>query len=274
MKKLLLLFCLTIFILSVKISFADTTQINAGVLPSVWYSSININDQDLIKIFGAIQNHSDINFSGVVSIFVDGEITSKVNFTALQNSLTEISGPWKTLAGSHSVQLIITDISVNSGTTSDSFGTSTLLSFESDKTTLSIVKPVTLQDVEQKTQELAQNTVDTISTIANNLADKIETLKQPVISDTNTLSNGPVSVNKNSSVNQSNTAKTATNSAGQVLGAETKYQATSTSGIFKYPIVTTIYNKTIDFISLMVRNWQITIFVFVILFIIFRYFIF
>ena len=68
--------------------------------------------------------------------------------------------------------------------------------------------------------------------------------------------------------------KTADKMVGKVLGAETKYQASSTnSGIFKYPVVTTIYNKIIDFLSMIVRNWQITLFVIIILFIIIKYFI-
>ena len=272
MKKYLLLISLIIFTLSVKTSFADSDQINASVLPSVWYSSANINDQDLIKIFGAVQNHSDVDFSGVISIFVDDQTNSKVSFTSKQDSLTEISGPWKALVGKHSVQLVITKISLDSGTASTTFSTSSLLSFESEKTSLSISKPITLQSVEQNVQQIAQNTLENINTAANNLADSIETLKKP---ETNNVK----AVNQNNTASQNKVAtdaatKNDTKMVGKVLGAETKYQTSSTnSGIFKYPLVTTIYNKIIDFLSIIVRNWQITLFVIIILFLIIRYFI-
>ena len=277
MNRILLYIFVVIIIFSAKISFADSGQINAGVLPSVWYSSLNVNDQDSIKIFGAVQNHSDTDFSGVISIFVDDKLNSSVNFISNNNSLTEVSIPWKATEGKHSLQLKITKISFADTGTTTAFSTSSLLSFESDATTLSITKPITLQTVTDSAKEIALNTVDKIDTAANTLADKIDALKKPeVISSVATPSE--VTSAKSNSIAADNTGpastKTADKMVGKVLGAETKYQASSTnSGIFKYPVVTTIYNKIIDFLSMIVRNWQITLFVIIVLFIIIKYFI-
>ncbi|MFA6227039.1 MAG: hypothetical protein WC631_00970 [Candidatus Paceibacterota bacterium] len=258
MKRALLYIWFISIIFLTREVFANTNQINAGILSSVWYSSININDQDLVKIFGAIQNHSDITFSGIASIFVDDELNSKVNFTSTKDSLLEISGPWKALEGRHSVQIKITEI--------NGVSTSSLLSFESDRTSLSITKPITLEVVKENTQKIAENVVQKIDVVANALADKIETYKKPEVASQSVVASDP-------STGQTATTKTNSEMVGQVLGAETKYQASSSGGLFKYPIVTNIYNKMIDFFSMIVRNWQITLFVIIILFIIIRYFI-
>ena len=50
-----------------KISAAETTtptQINARILPLIWYSTLSINDGDSIKIYAGIQNNSDLDFTG------------------------------------------------------------------------------------------------------------------------------------------------------------------------------------------------------------------
>ena len=57
-----------------------TTTINARILPTVWYSSLSVNDGDSIKIYAGIQNNSGINFIGTASFLVDDKEISKVSF--------------------------------------------------------------------------------------------------------------------------------------------------------------------------------------------------
>ncbi len=38
-------------------AFAQYEKINAGILPSTWYSEVNILENQNVKVFAGIQNH-------------------------------------------------------------------------------------------------------------------------------------------------------------------------------------------------------------------------
>ena len=266
-RILTIIFPLIIFTTFSSILFAQSVKINAGILPSVWFSSLNVQDKENIKIYGGIQNHSSLSFSGVASILVDNAEKSKVDFVSDAGSLIEIGDVWNSTGGTHSAQIKIISAKAMSNS-SPGFSTSSLLLAESDKVSFSVEKIITADDVKNTAKDIALSVVNGIDNVANTLADKVELLKKP---DQN------VSVTKATSKNQSASIKTAdkgtTYTGGKVLGAETKYQATSNTGIFKYPFVTSAYNMLIDFLSMIIRNWQITLFVIIILYILIRYFV-
>jgi len=251
MKKTILTIFLISLIFSAKVSLAQAEQINAGVLPSVWYSAITINDQDSIKIYGAIRNNSTTSFSGTASFIVDDELNSKVNFTSEKNSLIEINSPWKATNGRHSVQIRITNI--------NNVSTSSLISFESDNVNLSINKKITIEDVKNTAEKVALSVVDTIDKYTSVFADKIEDFKKPV---SETLfpktSTNTTSVNSVSKANDKPT--------GRVLGIDTTYN----EGTVK-KVGNTIYNKILDFLSMIVRHWIFTISIIIILVLIIKY---
>src|ERR1035437_485667 len=66
------------------------TTINARILPTVWYSSLSVNDGDSIKVYAGIQNNSGINFTGIASFLVDDKEISKVSFSSTAPSLKDI----------------------------------------------------------------------------------------------------------------------------------------------------------------------------------------
>lgn len=261
-KKSLFILCLVLSLFSFQKVFAETVKINAGVLPSIWYSSFDINDQDSIKIFGGIQNHSDTGFSGTATIFVDSKENTKTNFISKPDSLVEISGAWTAVSGNHSIKMTITSISPLASASNSTFGTSSLLSFESDEARLFVKQKITLADVQNTATKVAIGVVDSIDKLANTLADNIEEFKKPVPSE-----NGSTVASQNTVSDKS------ASPMGKVLGAETQYKesvATST-GFMNSKVGVSIFNKILDFLSMIVRNWKITLFVVIALVLIIRF---
>ena len=58
----------------------EQTTINARILSLVWFSQLPINEGDDIKIHGAVQNDSGIDFEGTAAFYVDdNDISDKMN---------------------------------------------------------------------------------------------------------------------------------------------------------------------------------------------------
>lgn len=264
---------------------ATDIKINAGVLPSIWYSSLNISKNDQINIYGGIQNHSDIGFSFTAIIFIDGTSTFSSNFISNPGTLVEIAGPWKATVGSHTVQLKISNVvSLNKISTS-TIGTDSLLVSESNSATISVTQVFTYSDMEKTVSGLAATALGAIDSVATSLADNIESLKKPILDGDKTATSGITSSRKlaNSKTKSQNNIKNkdpltsisdilkekaglSLNPANnkkdqnQSIGNENQLAIVAAS-IMDSQIFTSIYNKVIDFLSLMVKNWGITLFV-------------
>lgn len=76
-----IIFCFSGFPLNV---FADeesstSTKINARILPTIWYSTLSVNDGDSIKIYAGIQNNSGLNFTvTMTSVRTLSQVRSKI----------------------------------------------------------------------------------------------------------------------------------------------------------------------------------------------------
>ena len=243
---------------------ASSVKINAGVLSNIWYSATNIYDNDSIKIFGAVQNHSDKSISLIAKIYIDDLPALKTNFISNPDTIIEVSGPWKAVFGNHTVQLKITGIEDLNKAATNTLTIDSLLSSESNKVNLFVAKNITLNSLKDQTTEVATNILDSINKVANNLADKIEELKKPPSTSEVALS----AQVKNSSVKNSEEK-----SNGEVLGAETKYQSPASvlSAITNSKIGISVYNMLIDFLSAIVKNWEITLFIIIILIILVKF---
>lgn len=82
-----------------------TTEINARVLPTIWYSTLSIRPDESIVIYGAIQNNSGVDFSGT-AIFLEGDREiSRVPFSSLSGVLEVVSARWKASVGYNAVRI-------------------------------------------------------------------------------------------------------------------------------------------------------------------------
>ncbi|MFA6430070.1 MAG: hypothetical protein WC229_03615 [Candidatus Paceibacterota bacterium] len=228
-------------------SFAQTAsstpvKINARILPTIWYSTLSVNDGDSIRIYAGIQNNSGIDFSGTAVFYVDNEEISKKTFASKKDSLKDIDVNWVANPGTHSVQVkVSTDLS----------SSKELVSYESDKSRISITRKVTLEEVKETALNTASNIIDKADELASSLAQKIESYKQPIESIGN---------------NVKSTESTSTANKGRVLGV-------STSSISDYKSSSTtksILNMFLDFLAFFVRNWKWTILGIVILIVVIK----
>ncbi len=226
-------------------AFASNIKINASILPSVWYSETTIFADDSIKIFSAIQNHSDFSFKGQAILYIDDTQKSKVAFVSKPDDLLEIDFSWKALKGNHSLQIKINEISNLDQESTTTLGVDSLISSDSNKATLSVGEHLTFNNVKDTALNTATAVVDSIDKAANNLADKIDDLKKP----TSTKEIASSALSKDSSVK----------SVSKLTNLQQK--ATTTGGILNSKVGTSVYNTIIDFLSKIVRNWKITGFV-------------
>ncbi|MFA5763972.1 MAG: hypothetical protein WC915_04110 [archaeon] len=242
-----------------QLAHASDAKINAGMLQSVWYSSISISGNDQIRIFGAIQNHSSTTFSGTAVLYIDKKEGPKIPFVSKPDTLEEISGAWSALEGSHSMQFRIEDASIS---------TSSLLSAESKEASISVNKVVTVEDITKNVTEVAVNTVNTIDTVANSLADKVESMKNPAISGNLIKAfhiSGTESAKEVKSTNVAvqdvkyQDAGTTTKLDALSSKSKAKGEATVFGSIAGSQIGGYIYNAVLSALALILRNWKIAV---------------
>lgn len=259
MKRTLLIF--TLILISLALSFpsrifAQTStapqQINARILPLVWYSTLSINEGDSIKIYAGIQNNSGISFSGTATFYVDDKEISKSSFVSPNDSLKDVSTDWVTSPGSHDVQVKIT-----TSLPADKI----LVSYESDKSNVNIVQKITPELIGTTVLSAASNIISKTDNLANALADHIESFKKPV---------DVLSLDANSENSKTNNTKVVSSSgsqtkSGSVLGASTGPVSNQNTKI------QSAFNIALDALAFLVRNWMWTLGGIILLFLIIKF---
>ncbi len=229
------------------------TKINARILPTVWYSTLSVNDGDSIKIYSAIQNNSGINFTGNATFYVDDKEISKVPFSSTVDNLKDISTSWLANPGDHSIQVkISTSLSADK----------TLVSYETDKSTVSITRKITPEVVQEVAMNTANSIVSNTDNLATALADKIESYKNPVVS-------GDSSVNTTNSKGDVKKVGSITSKKGSVLGTSTGPVSNSVSSGDN--TTESVFNMVLDALAFLVRNWKWTLGILFVLFLIFKF---
>jgi hypothetical protein len=231
---------------------ASSTKINARILPTVWYSTLSVNDGDSIKIYAGIQNNSGIDFVGTTTFFVDDEEISNAPFSSSADSLKDVSVNWVADPGSRDIKVKISSADLPSG--------KTLVSYESDKSIISITRNVTPEAVQAVAVNTANTIVEKTDQLASALADKIESLKKPSISND---SDGKIDGGEDFATNTSEIKK------GTVLGTSTKQSVVpkESGGSVK---MDSVFNTCMDILALMVRGWKWTLGGIVLLFLILK----
>jgi hypothetical protein len=245
----------SIFGFSLKVFAQGTapTTINARILPTVWYSTLSVNDGDSIKIYAGIQNNSGIDFTGVAAFYVDDKEISSGPFSSTADSLKDVSANWVANPGDHNVQ-----VKISTSLSSDKI----LVSSQSDKSAISItqkITPLTPEAVETTALNTASNIVSSANALANSLADKIDSFKKPAASDILSV----LGVGKN------NPAQTAPEKQkGSILGISTGPMA-SPAAPSNNPM-NSVFNLCLDALAFLVRNWKWTLVGIIALFLLFK----
>ncbi|MCX6715649.1 MAG: hypothetical protein NT077_01370 [Candidatus Taylorbacteria bacterium] len=236
---------------------SSPTKINARILPTVWYSSLSVNDGDSIKIYAGVQNNSGIDFSGTASFLVDDKEISKVSFSSTADSLKDISTNWAADPGSHNVQ-----VKISTSLATDK----TLVSYESDKSAISITRKITTEVVGETALNTATSIVAKADDIASVLADKIESFKKLVRSDNTDVVANSIGGSTGNIVNMSTNALKGT--SGIVLGTSTS--PISDSGGKGLSKMDSVFNMAMDLLAFLIRHWIWTLSGLVVIYLIFK----
>lgn len=250
----LFIFIFSFLNFSLKVFAQDVTEtsmiINAQILPTVWYSTLSFKEDENIKIYAGIQNNSDVNFTGTVTFYVDGEKFSNVLFSSNANTLKDVFTDWVAKSGRHDVQVKITASSLSG---------EVLVSYDSEKSNINITPKIVVpifEAVEAKVLDTTSNIFVLVDDLAGNLADEIESYKKPIVIN---------------NINKSEIDK----KEGSVLGASTGLVTTMNSSIKNmknYSLFNLVYNFFMTLASFLVRNWIWTLGGIVVLFILLKYY--
>jgi hypothetical protein len=232
---------------------STTIQINARIMPLIWYSTLSINDGDSIKIYAGIQNNSGFSFTGNAIFYVDDVEIAKRPFTSANNTLMDISANWVANPGSHDVQVkLIAFIAPDWE----------LVSYESDKSSVSITRKITAEVVQEVTRNIINNIVIQIDQIASSSADKIEKLKKtvPVASVASEINVGSIysSVDTNGEYSN-NTTQVSSNSQISKRPTLTASVGLVSDSIKNSSWWTSIYNWLLDALAFIIRHWILSI---------------
>jgi hypothetical protein len=270
---------------------SSSTKINAKILPSIWYSTLSIDDGESIQIFSGIQNNSGFSFEGTATFYIDDTAVVSKAFSSVDGSLKELSADWIAVPGSHDIQVKISALSLSAD--------KVLSAYESDKSKISVTRKITAEVVKQAIFGTASSIVSGIDSLTSSLANKIESLKIGNLqnaSGTSPLSSASSAsklksasdLTSSSADSQSASSQPADSQAGNgtkstndlkkgsVLGTSTSAvsfkgdsKGGASSGIegpLKY-----IYNMLLDLLAFLVKNWKWSLGAIVILFLFFKF---
>ena len=217
--------------------FADETVVNAGILPTIWYSTTSVYAGDTVTIYGGIQNHSDGDISGSAAFYVDGVSAASVPFSSKSQSLMEVSYPWQATLGKHTIKIVLS-VPVN------------LLANESNATALTVTAPpIGTSNITFPTQlpTVVTKELKNVDTFADSMASTVQSLK---------IKPNTASANQKGSLKK-----------GGVNSSATALNAISQNSVFQ-----NIYNKTLDCLAFIIHHWAWTIIIILVIILIVRFF--
>ncbi len=238
---------------------SSPTIINARILPTVWYSSLSVEEGQSVKIFAGVQNNSGKDFTGVASFYVDGNSIAEIPFSSAGDSLKDVSASWTATGGTHDVAVKIS-AALPAG--------EVLFSAQSDKSSLDVGRKITLQDVQNVAGSAASSIVSAVNGAADNLANQVESLKKPAVSGS---SAGAVASSSSSAgkTGSGSSIQNLSKSAGNVLGA---FSGSGTFGQKAANAAQGAFNLAMDGLAFLIRNWPWTLAGIFLLYLVFRFF--
>ena len=230
------------------------TQINARILPLIWYSTLSINDGDSIKIYAGIQNNSGLDFTGIATFYIDDQEISNSPFTSKDGGLISVATNWMANPGSHNIQVkITTSLPSNK----------TLVSSESAKANVSITQKITQEVIKNTIINTVTNVITKVNEVTSPITNKAE---ETIVTKLENLKK-PINTTQNID-NSNNTHNVAQKEKGTVLGAST--ESTANLKTASNNKINSIFNTGIDGLIFLVKNWIWTLGVIILILIIIK----
>lgn len=209
-----------------------TEKINAQILPTIWYSSLDAKEGDKLRIYAGIQNNSGLQFSGSVMFYVDDAKIGEVPFTSESETLKEISAEWTAILGKHLFQAKL-QAKLPEG--------KAFLSSESDKTSFEISEPLTLEKVQADALKTLLAVEEKIDEAAKVFADKLESMKSSAVEE------NPVKIIASKFV------------PTKYLASGTSSAAAAGGEVGNDALLASVLNSSLNLASILIRNWPWTL---------------
>lgn len=147
----------------------NNSEINSRILPVIWFSKLEPESGDTLKIYSLIQNNSGQNYSGNAIFYVNNNEVARHPFVSNTDILKTISTDWKVTPGTHEIQVKIT-------TNLDD--DKKLVAYETDKSLLTVKTNITKEDIKDKVADTTEKIFDKTDNLANNLSNKLDQYKK------------------------------------------------------------------------------------------------
>ncbi len=234
----------SLFFLCGNFAHAANLKINSSLLPTIWFSTLDPYEGNMIEIYSALQNQTDVSLHGNAELLIDNVKVAKMSFDAGSNTLTQVHFAWKAVVGNHDIKIQIANLNSSSisGIDADS------LQSKENTGSISVSRKIDYAEIKTNIESIATSGIQKIDDTFDALADKIESYKSPI------------------------STSSPTSDMGKVLGASTRYSPKAIYEDIKSSNITKgIWNTILDFFALCVRHWKISLITIVLLIVIIKY---
>lgn len=192
-----------VFIVSL-FSFASfvlaSDQINAGLLSDIWFSKLEIQNNDSVSIYGSFQNTSGKKIDGEVSFWVNDKELEKKNFNVEDNQVAKLESSWVAEVGDFDIKIVVNNLKVDGV----DVATSSLLK-NTALLKIKINRKIDIQYIKEVGTNVYNDTVKVINKVVDSANQSLETVKVRDTSSTGSGSSGSGSVQKSVSNSASGT---------------------------------------------------------------------
>lgn len=159
---------------------ASDTKINAGLLSDIWFSKIEIKNDDNISIYCSFQNTSGKSLSGEVSFLVNNKEIDKKYFSVENNHVIKLETPWKSEVGDFDIKIVINSLKIDG----EELSVNSLIKKEIiDK--IKIKREITVEYIKEIGTNIYKDAVETINKVVEDTNQSLDTIK--VVENNNTV---------------------------------------------------------------------------------------
>ena len=176
-KTLLKINFLSVVLLASLFSFAgfalaSDTQINAGLLSDIWFSKLEIQNNDPVSIYGSFQNTSGKNLTGEVSFWVNDKKLEKKSFNAEDNKVVKLETSWVAEVGDFDIKITVDNLKADSV----DVATTSLIKKEA-LLKIKINRKIDIQYIQEVVTNVYNDTVKVINKVVDSANQSLETVK-------------------------------------------------------------------------------------------------
>jgi hypothetical protein len=154
------------------IALADDGKINAGLLSDIWFSKLELKNDDKVSIYGSFQNTSGKTITGEAVFYINDKEIDKEKFSVEDGKVTKIETSWTTETGDFDIKIIVDNLKIDGSDISPN----SLIKKES-LIKIKITRKIDVEYVKEIGTNVYKDTVKVINKVVNDTSNSLETIK-------------------------------------------------------------------------------------------------